>query len=133
MFDNKESRTNLSELGEFGLIDHLTRYFEIKRTSTNIGIGDDAAVLNFEGEETVVTTDLLVEGVHFDLSFMPLKHLGYKAVMVNLSDVYAMNAGHIFHRFMEKIGLIISPIHLIYPVFIPGGIGMRYYSLWLMK
>lgn len=92
MFDNKESRTNLSELGEFGLIDHLTRYFEIKRTSTNIGIGDDAAVLNFEGEETVVTTDLLVEGVHFDLSFMPLKHLGYKAVMVNLSDVYAMNA-----------------------------------------
>lgn len=92
MFDNKESKTDLSELGEFGLIDHLTRYLKINQPSTKIGIGDDAAVLNFEGSQTVVTTDLLVEGVHFDLSFMPLKHLGYKAVMVNLSDVYAMNA-----------------------------------------
>ena len=92
MFDNKESKTDLSELGEFGLIDHLTRYLTINQPSTKIGIGDDAAVLNFEGDQTVVTTDLLVEGVHFDLSFMPLKHLGYKAVMVNLSDVYAMNA-----------------------------------------
>ena len=92
MFDNKESKTDLSELGEFGLIDHLTRYLTINQRSTKIGIGDDAAVLNFEGDQTVVTTDLLVEGVHFDLSFMPLKHLGYKAVMVNLSDVYAMNA-----------------------------------------
>ena len=92
MFDNKESRTNLSELGEFGLIDHLTKFFDIKHTSTKIGIGDDAAVLNFENDEVVVTTDMLVEGVHFDLSFMPLKHLGYKAIMVNLSDVYAMNA-----------------------------------------
>ncbi|SHI87511.1 thiamine-phosphate kinase [Mesonia phycicola] len=92
MFDNKESRTSLSELGEFGLIDHLTKFFDIKQTSTKIGIGDDAAVLNFENDEVVITTDMLVEGVHFDLSFMPLKHLGYKAIMVNLSDVYAMNA-----------------------------------------
>ncbi len=85
-------RTNLSELGEFGLIDHLTKGFEPKLSSTVKAIGDDAAVLNFENKHTVVTTDLLVEGVHFDLAYMPLKHLGYKAVMVNASDVYAMNA-----------------------------------------
>lgn len=85
-------RTNLSELGEFGLIDHLTKGFEPKLYSTVKAIGDDAAVLNFENKHTVVTTDLLVEGVHFDLAYMPLKHLGYKAVMVNASDVYAMNA-----------------------------------------
>ncbi len=85
-------RTNLSELGEFGLIDHLTKGFEPKLSSTVKAIGDDAAVLHFENKHTVVTTDLLVEGVHFDLAYMPLKHLGYKAVMVNLSDVYAMNA-----------------------------------------
>lgn len=92
MFDNKDSKTNLSELGEFGLIDHLTRFVEISQPSTKTGIGDDAAVLHFEDEEVVLTTDMLVEGVHFDLAYMPLKHLGYKAVMVNLSDVYAMNA-----------------------------------------
>ncbi|PKG41893.1 thiamine-phosphate kinase [Psychroflexus sp. MES1-P1E] len=92
MFQNtKESKTKLSELGEFGLIDHLTQFFKIKQTSTITGIGDDAAVLKHD-KHTVVTTDLLVEGVHFDLAYMPLKHLGYKAVMVNLSDVYAMNA-----------------------------------------
>lgn len=90
MFEDNSPKTNLSELGEFGLIDHLTRFFEMKQNSTQIGIGDDAAVLNFKDEEVVVTTDMLVEGVHFDLSFMPLKHLGYKAVMVNLSDIYAM-------------------------------------------
>ena len=93
MFQNSQDmRTNLSELGEFGLIDHLTKGFEPKLTSTVKAIGDDAAVLNFENKHTVVTTDLLVEGVHFDLAYMPLKHLGYKAVMVNASDVYAMNA-----------------------------------------
>lgn len=93
MFENKEgSRTSLSEYGEFGLIDHLTSNFRISQEGTLKGIGDDAAVLDFKGENTVVTTDLLVEGVHFDLAYMPLKHLGYKAVMVNLSDVYAMNA-----------------------------------------
>ncbi|WP_339647080.1 thiamine-phosphate kinase [uncultured Salegentibacter sp.] len=90
--DSQDMRTNLSELGEFGLIDHLTKGFEPKLSSTVKAIGDDAAVLNFENKHTVVTTDLLVEGVHFDLAYMPLKHLGYKAVMVNASDVYAMNA-----------------------------------------
>ncbi|HET7360614.1 MAG TPA: thiamine-phosphate kinase [Salinimicrobium sp.] len=89
--DNNENRTRLSELGEFGLIDHLTKNFEIIQKSTVKGIGDDAAVLDFKDRQTIVTTDLLVEGVHFDLAYMPLKHLGYKAVMVNLSDVYAMN------------------------------------------
>lgn len=93
MFENKDdSRTSLSELGEFGLIDHLTKDFKITHKSTIIGIGDDAAILDFGDKQAVLTTDLLVEGVHFDLSFMPLKHLGYKAVMANLSDVYAMNA-----------------------------------------
>ncbi|APG60933.1 thiamine-phosphate kinase [Christiangramia salexigens] len=93
MFENsQESRTNLSELGEFGLIDHLTKNFSPKLESTVKAIGDDAAVLNFENKRTLVSTDLLVEGVHFDLSYTPLKHLGYKAVMVNLSDIYAMNA-----------------------------------------
>jgi len=94
MFENKNtSKTSISELGEFGLIDHLTKNFKIKHESTVKGIGDDAAVLACNSdEEIVVTTDLLVEGVHFDLSYMPLKHLGYKAVIVNLSDVFAMNA-----------------------------------------
>jgi len=93
MFQDKEpSRTSLSDLGEFGLIDHLTQHFSITQESTLKGIGDDAAILDFKDNKVVLTTDLLVEGVHFDLSFMPLKHLGYKAVMVNLSDVYAMNA-----------------------------------------
>ncbi|WP_031426425.1 thiamine-phosphate kinase [Flavimarina sp. Hel_I_48] len=93
MFQDKEpSRTSLSDLGEFGLIDHLTQHFSIAQESTLKGIGDDAAILDFKDNKVVLTTDLLVEGVHFDLSFMPLKHLGYKAVMVNLSDVYAMNA-----------------------------------------
>ncbi len=90
--DKNQQRTALSDLGEFGLIDHLTKNFKIKHKSTIKGIGDDAAVLDFKSQKIVVTTDLLVEGVHFDLSYMPLKHLGYKAVMVNLSDVYAMNA-----------------------------------------
>ena len=92
MLKNKdESRTPLSEFGEFGLIDHLTKHFKIKHETTVKGIGDDAAIVQ-EDQQLVVTTDLLVEGVHFDLSYMPLKHLGYKAVVVNLSDVYAMNA-----------------------------------------
>lgn len=89
--DKNEQRTSLSELGEFGLIKHLTKYFTIHCESTEKAIGDDAAVLDFKDNQVLLTTDLLVEGVHFDLSYMPLKHLGYKAVMVNLSDVYAMN------------------------------------------
>lgn len=90
--DKNQSNTPLSKLGEFGLIEHLTKDFSIKQKSTVKGIGDDAAVLRFKDEQIVVTTDMLVEGVHFDLSYMPLKHLGYKAMIVNLSDVYAMNA-----------------------------------------
>ena len=90
--DKNQERTALSDLGEFALIDHLTKNFKMHHTTTIKGVGDDAAVLDFKNEQVVVTTDLLVEGVHFDLSYMPLKHLGYKAVMVNLSDVYAMNA-----------------------------------------
>lgn len=90
--DKNQQRTSLNDLGEFALIDHLTKNFKINHKSTTKGIGDDAAVLDFKNKKIVVTTDLLVEGVHFDLSYMPLKHLGYKAIMVNLSDVYAMNA-----------------------------------------
>ncbi|MCX2681227.1 thiamine-phosphate kinase [Galbibacter sp. EGI 63066] len=90
--DKNPQRTSISDLGEFGLIEHLTKHFEIKNPTTLKGVGDDAAVIDFKGKKTIVTTDLLVEGVHFDLSYMPLKHLGYKSVMVNLSDVYAMNA-----------------------------------------
>ena len=89
--DKNTQKTSLAELGEFGLINHITQYFKIQNASTVKGIGDDAAVLDASEKQTLVTTDLLIEGVHFDLSYMPLKHLGYKAVMVNLSDVYAMN------------------------------------------
>lgn len=89
--DKNQERTKISELGEFGLIDHLTNAFQINQKSTIKGIGDDAAVLDFS-KQVLLTTDLLIEGVHFDLSYTPLKHLGYKAVMANLSDVYAMNA-----------------------------------------
>lgn len=90
--DKNQQRTDLNTLGEFGLIEHLTKNFEINHKSTIKSIGDDAAVLDFGKKQVVVTTDFLVEGVHFDLSYMPLKHLGYKAVVVNLSDVFAMNA-----------------------------------------
>jgi len=90
--DKNKPKTSLADLGEFGLIEHLTQNFKIKQKSTLKGIGDDAAVLDFADKKAVVSTDLLVEGIHFDLSYMPLKHLGYKAVMVNLSDIYAMNA-----------------------------------------
>src|SRR5210317_2447080 len=90
--DKNQHRTSLSQLGEFGLIDHLTKNFKITKSSTIKGIGDDAAVLEFKSKQIVVTTDLLVENIHFDLSYTPLKHLGYKAIIANLSDVYAMNA-----------------------------------------
>lgn len=85
-------RTEIASLGEFGLIDHLTRNIELQNASSLLGVGDDAAVIDHFGKQTVVTTDLLVEGVHFDLMYTPLRHLGYKSVVVNLSDVYAMNA-----------------------------------------
>lgn len=90
--DKNTSRTPLSELGEFGLINHLTKNIKVNQDSTIKGIGDDAAVMDFKDKQTLLSTDLLIEGVHFDLSYVPLKHLGYKAVMVNLSDIYAMNA-----------------------------------------
>ena len=90
-FDNT-SRTELSDLGEFGLIKHLTQHIELNQSSTIKGVGDDAAVINNENLQTLVTTDMLIESVHFDLSYVPLKHLGYKSVIVNLSDIYAMNA-----------------------------------------
>lgn len=85
-------RTEISSLGEFGLIEHLTRNIELQQASSIVGVGDDAAVIDHFGKQTVVTTDLLLEGVHFDLMYTPLKHLGYKAAVVNLSDIYAMNA-----------------------------------------
>ena len=86
------NRTEISSLGEFGLIEHLTKNIEFKNASSVLGVGDDAAILDQFGKQTVITTDLLIEGVHFDLMYSPLKHLGYKSVIVNLSDIYAMNA-----------------------------------------
>ena len=90
--DKNQNRTSLADLGEFGLINHITKHFTISNASTIKAVGDDAAVLDASQKQTLISTDLLIEGVHFDLSYMPLKHLGYKAVMVNLSDIYAMNA-----------------------------------------
>ena len=93
MLDDKQPQlTPLDKIGEFGLIDHLTQSFKIVNKSTKKAVGDDAAVLNFEGEEILVSTDMLVEGVHFNLAYVPIKHLGYKSVIVNLSDLCAMNA-----------------------------------------
>ena len=93
MLEAKNSqKTDLEKLGEFGLIDHLTKDLPQSQSSTVLSIGDDAAVLDHQGYQTVVTTDMLVEGVHFDLAYMPLRHLGYKAVVVNVSDICAMNA-----------------------------------------
>ncbi len=92
MFEDRIKRTEVSQLGEFGLIDHLTKDIDLVNESTVYGVGDDAAVINANGERILISTDLLVEGVHFDLTYTPLKHLGYKAVVVNLSDIAAMNA-----------------------------------------
>jgi thiamine-monophosphate kinase len=131
--DKNQQRTPLSELGEFKLIDHLTKNFKIKQKSTIKGIGDDAAVLEFKSKKIVITTDLLIENVHFDLSYMPLKHLGYKAIMVNLSDVYAMNANAtqvtvsiaVSNRFsleaMEELYAGIEMAAKIYNVDVVGG------------
>ncbi len=90
LFENTE-RTNIQELGEFGLIDHLTKNFPLNKKSSLKGIGDDAAVIDALNKKVLVSTDMLLEGIHFDLAYTPLKHLGYKAVQVNLSDIYAMN------------------------------------------
>ncbi|HMJ47890.1 MAG TPA: thiamine-phosphate kinase [Ferruginibacter sp.] len=86
------NRTEISALGEFGLIDHLTLNNEIKNASTVVSVGDDGAVIDHFDRQTVISTDLLLEGIHFDLSYTPLKHLGYKSIVVNVSDIYAMNA-----------------------------------------
>jgi len=91
MFENPSERTELSSLGEFGLIRHITQFIQLKNKSSVKGVGDDAAIIDNTGYQTVVSTDMLVEGIHFDLAYVPLKHLGYKAVIVNLSDIYAMN------------------------------------------
>ena len=87
-----EERTEINSLGEFGLIEHLTKNIEIQQAGTILGVGDDAAVIDHFGRQTVISTDMLIEGIHFDLMYTPLKHLGYKSVAVNLSDIYAMNA-----------------------------------------
>lgn len=92
MEENKDiTRTELDELGEFGLIDRLTQDFPLRNPSSLKGVGDDAAVINHEGYRTLVSVDLLVEGIHFDMTYTPLRHLGYKAAVVNFSDIYAMN------------------------------------------
>ncbi|WP_321520161.1 thiamine-phosphate kinase [uncultured Bacteroides sp.] len=87
----ERKRTEIATLGEFGLIKHLTEDIELKNESSKYGVGDDAAVLSYPDKQVLVTTDLLMEGVHFDLTYVPLKHLGYKAATVNISDIYAMN------------------------------------------
>ncbi|MCH2021511.1 MAG: thiamine-phosphate kinase [Saprospiraceae bacterium] len=126
-------RTELSDLGEFGLIEHLTKDVKLINTSSLKGIGDDAAVIDHGSLKTVVSTDLMVEGIHFDLVYTPLKHLGYKAVIVNLSDIYAMNAKPtqitvsiaVSNRFsVEAVNELYSGIHLacqIYGVDLIGG------------
>ncbi len=83
--------TEISSIGEFGLIDRLTKDFPLRNDSSKKGVGDDAAVLSYGDKEVLVTTDLLLEGIHFDLRYVPLKHLGYKSAIVNFSDIYAMN------------------------------------------
>lgn len=90
--DKNQKKTSVSELGEFGLIEHLTKNITINQESTIKSVGDDAAVLDFNDKKVIISTDLLIEGVHFDLAYMPLKHLGYKAVVANVSDICAMNA-----------------------------------------
>jgi|GEM_PF-2375574 len=86
-----KNRTEISEYGEFGLIRHLTEKIQLKNSSSRIGVGDDAAVLDYTDKEVLVTNDLLLEGIHFDLTYTPMMHLGYKSAIVNFSDIYAMN------------------------------------------
>jgi thiamine-monophosphate kinase len=104
MAERRKKITPLSDLGEFGLIDRLTKNLKNQRESTVKGVGDDAAVVYYRGKKILVTTDLLVEGIHFNLVYTPLKHLGYKSIIVNLSDVYAMNG----HPLQVLVSLAIS-------------------------
>lgn len=129
----ENSQTEISALGEFGLIDRITKGLELEHSSSVLGVGDDAAKLNYGGTDVLVTTDVLLEGVHFDLTYVPLKHLGYKAAVVNFSDIYAMNgiprqitvSLGISRRFtVEHIDALYSGIRLaceIYGVDIVGG------------
>ena len=89
----------IAKLGEFGVIEHRTKELKTKNASTVKGVGDDCAVLRYPDTETLVTTDMLMEGVHFDLTYMDMKHLGYKAAMVNISDIFAMGIGHCRRRY----------------------------------
>ncbi len=91
MLQQPVNKTELGELGEFGLIKQLTKDFSLKNKSSVLGVGDDAAILNYDNADVLISTDMLLEGVHFDLTYTPLKHLGYKAAVVNFSDIYAMN------------------------------------------
>ena len=91
MAEENKPLTELDELGEFGLIDQLTADFPLRNASSLKGVGDDAAVMNYEGYRTLVSVDMLIEGIHFDMTYCPLKHLGYKAAVSNFSDIYAMN------------------------------------------
>ena len=91
MEENSKKLTNLDQIGEFGLIDSITKDFEIVNDTTELSVGDDAAILDYKSDKSIVTTDMLIEGVHFDLSYFPLKHLGYKSVVTSISDVCAMN------------------------------------------
>lgn len=128
-----EKETEINELGEFGLIDRLTKDFPLRNTQSKLGVGDDAAVLEFGEKDVLVTTDLLLEGVHFDLRYVPLKHLGYKSAIVNFSDIYAMNGTPrqitvsigVSSRFtVEHIDALYSGIRLaceIYGVDLVGG------------
>ena len=130
---NENKPTEISDLGEFGLIDRLTRDFPLKNESSKLGVGDDAAILEYPEEDVLVTTDLLLEGIHFDVRYVPLKHLGYKAAIVNFSDIYAMNGTPrqitvslgVSSRFtLEHIEAIYSGIRLaceIYGVDLVGG------------
>ena len=97
-----DQRAEISTLGEFGLINHLTQNNETKNASTILSVGDDAAVIDNFGRQTVVSTDLLIEGIHFDLSYTPLKHLGYKSIVVNLSDIYSV-AGYCKHCIQQPL------------------------------
>jgi thiamine-monophosphate kinase len=129
----EEQVTEISSLGEFGLIERLTKDITFKNVQTKKGVGDDAAVLSYKDNEVLITTDLLLEGVHFDLTYVPLKHLGYKSAIVNFSDIYAMNGTPrqitvslgISKRFtVEHIEQLYSGIRLaceIYGVDIVGG------------
>lgn len=131
MFEEKKSSaTPLSSLGEFGLIEKIKEGFPIAQDSSKLGIGDDAAVLHHP-DHTVVSTDMLVEGIHFDLSYVPLKHLGYKAVMVNLSDLYAMNA----HPTQITVSIAVSnrfPLEAIEELYAGIGHACRRYKVDLV-